>query len=136
MDYLILSNNDSLENELGDIPVQHVSGALDDFYSTLENLLQNGYQLLTSPLPPNVPLIRAPIRSVILRASEHKYDARGILALERARERSQTLGVKALPGTMRDLQYIDRDHLLRALEQLAELAESKEIGQQKLGHDN
>lgn len=121
MDYVILSNNSCLEDTVSGIVVTHIHGGLTDIYAAIELALQNGHELISSPLPPNVPLIRSPIRSVILRKAERKYDASGLLTLEKAKERSNVLGIREDPGIMKDLAFIDRDHLLRAISQLGEL---------------
>lgn len=122
MEFVILSNNASLEEKTGGIEVRRIDGSLNDFYAALESALQNGYRLVTAILPPNVPLIRSPVRSVILAKAGRKYDAAGLLALEKARERSVTLGVRDNERIRKDLEYIDRDHLLAAIGQLGELA--------------
>jgi hypothetical protein len=90
-------------------------------YAAIGEHLQNGYALVSSPLPANVPLIRSPVRSVILEKAQRKYDAQGLIILEKAKERSAVLGVVDDPRTRVDLEFIDRDQLLRAIAQLAEL---------------
>lgn len=121
MPHLVLSNNTVLPPFLGAIPVRSVSGGLDAFYAALGDLLQSGYALVSAPLPPNVPLIRSPVRSVIVRHSERRYDTEGLMLLEKAKERSATLGIASEKRLVRDLEFVDRDHLLRALRQLQEL---------------
>jgi hypothetical protein len=76
---------------------------------------------VSSPLPANVPLIRSPVRSIILEKNSRKYDAAGLIALEKARERTAILGIVDDERTRSDLEFIDKDHLKRAIEQLAEL---------------
>ena len=122
MQYLVLSNNTVLPPLLADgIPVRPVVGGVDALYAALGDLLQSGYTLVSAPLPPNVPLIRSPVRSVIVRHSERRYDVEGLSLLEKAKERSATLGVTSEERLLRDLEFIDRDHLLRAIHQLQEL---------------
>lgn len=123
MEYIILSSNPSLGETVRGIKVLQVQGGLDEFYEALSSALQNNFRLLTSPIPPNIPLIRSPVRSVVLGRTERKYDAPGLLLLEQARERTETLGIKDGSRVRKDLEFIDRDHLLVALAQMAALAE-------------
>lgn len=123
MEYIILSSNPSLGETVRGIKVLQVQGGLDEFYEALSSALQNNFRLLTSPIPPNIPLIRSPVRSVVLGRTERKYDAPGLLLLEQARERTETLGIKDGSRVRKDLEFIDRDHLLVALAQMAALGE-------------
>lgn len=122
MDFIILSNNSSLGDAIDGIPVRHVAGDTQEVYDAIGHELENGHELISSPLPPNVPMIRSPVRSVILRETARKYDARGILTLEKARERNRILGVENVERFRKDQEFIDRDHLLRAIAQLRELS--------------
>lgn len=122
MSYVIFSNNPCLEDNVSGIRVHHVQGGIGEIHDALAHALQNGHELVSSPLPPNVPLIRSPFRSVILRETKRKYDASGIIALEKARERASVLGVNEDERVMKDLGFIDRDHLLRAIGQMRELS--------------
>lgn len=119
--YRILTNNSTISRELPGFAVTRIPGGIEAVYAALGELLQNGYALVSSPLPANVPLIRSPIRSVILEKSARRYDAPGLIALEKARERTAVLGVIDEERTRRDLEFIDRDQLERAIGQLAEL---------------
>lgn len=121
MELVIISNNASLGNVFEEIPVRPVGGSADAVYDAIGVALENGYELVSSPLPPNVPMIRSPVRSVILRKIQRKYDAPGILTLEKARERNRVLGIENIERFRKDQEYIDRDHLLRAISQLKEL---------------
>lgn len=123
MDLIILSNNGSLEDAVSGIPVCRVEGDCIAVYDAAGRALENGYELVSSPLPPNVPMIRSPVRSVILRKTARKYDAQGILTLEKARERNRILGIENIGRFRKDQEYIDRDHLARAIAELAELDE-------------
>ena len=95
MEYLILTNNSSLEAKAHGLPVKQVSGGVEDMYDAVGEHLQNGYALVSSPLPANVPLIRSPVRSIILGKAARRYDARGLMTLENARDRTKVLGVIA-----------------------------------------
>lgn len=121
VNHVILSNNPSLGDNVSGIQVRHVAGGIEEIYNAISHALQDGYELVSSPLPPNVPLIRSPFRSVILRQITRRYDAAGILVLEKARERTKVLGVKNEGRILKDLEFIDRDHLLRAIAQMKEL---------------
>ncbi len=121
MEYLILTNNSSLEAKAHGLPVKQVSGGVEDMYDAVGEHLQNGYALVSSPLPANVPLIRSPVRSIILGKAARRYDARGLMTLEKARDRTKVLGVIADERTRADLEFIDKDQLARAVAQLKEL---------------
>ena len=121
MEYLILTNNSSLGAEAHSLPVKHVPGGIEAMYDAVGEHLQNGYSLISSPLPANVPLIRSPVRSIILGKAARRYDARGLLTLEKARDRTRVLGVNTDERTRADLEFIDKDQLARAVAQLQEL---------------
>lgn len=121
MEYLILTNNSSLEAKAHGLPVKQVSGGVEDMYDAVGEHLQNGYALVSSPLPANVPLIRSPVRSIILGKAARRYDAQGLMTLEKARDRTKVLGVIADERTRADLEFIDKDQLARAVAQLKEL---------------
>ena len=120
--YTIVTNNAALLAENGHLfALRPVAGGLETIYETLSEMLQNGYRLISSPLPANVPLIRSPVRSIIVEKSENRFDVQGLLALERARERTSVLGVNDDARVRNDLEVIDRDQLFRAMAQLEEI---------------
>lgn len=83
-----------------------------------EELLQKGYRLISTPLPPNIPLMRAPFRSLLVEETDRRYDAQGLSALAKARERLTTqraIDESFLPGSEDDFALIDEELLLRAL---------------------
>ena len=121
MEYLILTNNRCLGAEAHGWPVKHVPGGVEAIYDAVSEHLQNGYALVSSPLPANVPLIRSPIRSIILGKADRRYDAQGLLTLEKARDRTMVLGVSNDERTRADLEFIDKDQLARAVAQMKEL---------------
>lgn len=121
MEYLILTNNNSLEAEAHGLTVKRVAGGVEAMYDAVGEHLQNGYTLISSPLPANVPLIRSPIRSIILGKADRRYDAQGLITLEKARDRTKVLGVIDDERTRADLEFIDKDQLARAVAQLKEL---------------
>ena len=128
MEYLILSNNSTLGPEAYGLAVKHVPGDVEAMYDAISEHLQNGYTLVSSPLPANVPLIRSPVRSVIVQKADRRFDVPGLLALERARERSQTLGVNAEARLRGDLELIDKDQFHRAVAQLKAFDEATAAG--------
>ena len=52
-----------------------------------EELLQQGWKLVSAPLPPNVPIMRGPYRSLVIEKNDRQYDKEGLIALHKARER-------------------------------------------------
>ena len=121
-EYLVVSNNTGLQPDFdGRFAVRKVSGGVEDMYDAISELLQSGYALISSPLPANVPLIRSPVRSVILQKAARRFDAQGLLALEKARDRTAVLGVSDDERTRGDLEMIDKNQLQRAIRQLEEI---------------
>ncbi len=109
---IILTNNPLVINEPGDLPVQAVTGrGLEALYLAALDLVQSGHKLLSTPLPPNLPLMRAPYRSLVLDKSKTKYDAAGIIALEKARERISLAG----QGAYSEKQALDAAFIYRDL---------------------
>jgi hypothetical protein len=112
---LLLTNNPLLLEEPGNTPVRPVPvrGLPAVLRAALE-LVQSGYRLLSTPLPPNVPLIRAPYRSLLLERQDRQYDVRGIMALEKAGRTAASLGSSTYgEGPALDSAFIDREILLR-----------------------
>lgn len=113
---LLLTNNPLVLEKPGTTPVKAVEGkGLAAVFETAMALVQSGYRLISTPLPPNVPLIRAPYRSLLLERNERKYDARSILALEKAGQTVAKLGSSVYEESQAlDSAFIDREILLRA----------------------
>ena len=102
----------------GVIFVHRVEGSPLDVIACAEELLQEGRCLITAPLPPNIPLMRAPYRSLLLARTGQKYDVQGLRALAKARERltvQRAIDEDAGPGRSEDFAFIDEDLLLRGL---------------------
>lgn len=112
---LILTNNPLVLESRWIAPVEAVErlGLAAVLEAALE-MTQSGCELVSTPLPPNVPLIRAPYRSLLLRRRGRRYDARGILALEKAGRAAASLGASDYgERPARDAAVIDREILLR-----------------------
>ena len=117
---LLLTNNPLVLDQPGDTPVQAVEEpGLAAVLRTALELVQSGYRLVSTPLPPNVPLIRAPYRSLLLRRHECQYDVQSILALERAGQTAAKLGsVTYEDGPALDSAFIDREILKRTFREV------------------
>jgi hypothetical protein len=122
----IVSNNPLVSAEFAaahGMVVHEVAGTLVDVLGRLEELLQDGRRLVSTPLPPNIPLMRAPFRSVLVEknAASRKYDAEGLISLAKAKERVLAQSKNAAPLSEmgseleKDFAVIDREMLLRAL---------------------
>ena len=114
---LLLTNNPLVLESPGRAPVRAVKehGLAAVLQMALE-LTQSGYRLVSAPLPPNVPLIRAPYRSLLLRRHDRRYDAQGIVALEKAGRTAAALGASAYAERpAQDAAFIDRELLRRTL---------------------
>ena len=97
--------------------VRHVEGSPLDVLEAVERLLQSGYSLVSAPLPPNIPLMRAPYRSLLLERSSRRYDVEGLRSIAAARERFMTQRAisGSVAGTDDDFADIDGRLLQRAL---------------------
>lgn len=117
---IILTNNPLVaENEGGSPEIRRVSApGLEAVLLSALEMTQAGYKLISAPLPPNVPLIRAPCRSLLLSVNSRQYDAEGIMALEKALEKVRLLNHNRPPAgaeQSRDAAFIDRELLRKAL---------------------
>ncbi|HCL79959.1 MAG TPA: hypothetical protein DIC53_08345, partial [Synergistaceae bacterium] len=66
----VVTNNPEVQAILGAdetvASVRYVPGTPLDVLDAAELRLQQGYRLVSAPLPPNIPLMRAPYRSLVL----------------------------------------------------------------------
>lgn len=120
MAYRIVTNNPLVfEAYSTGFAVDFVKGDAAEVFEAIENALVNGWKLLTTPLPPNVPLIRSAIRTVVLQSSPERYDVPGLHCLAQARERTETLAKAHRPSQRRDLEHIDWTFAQRAMLELS-----------------
>lgn len=96
--------------------VVSVEGSPLDVLDRTEALLQQHWRLVSAPLPPNVPIMRAPYRSLVIEESEAQYDAAGLIAVEKARQRYTIERKHGVKEPNPDFAEIDRQMLLRALD--------------------
>lgn len=117
---LLLTNNPLVLDQPGDTPVRAVDEhGLAAVLRTALELVQSGYRLISTPLPPNVPLIRAPYRSLLLRRHDRQYDVQSILALERAGQTAAKLGTATYEdGPAKDSAFIDQEILMRTFREV------------------
>lgn len=122
MRLLILTNNRHVveREEATSPPTTYVEGTPIQVLEQAIEMLQKGYRLVSAPLPPNIPMMRAPFRSLILEACDAQYDIDGIEAVEKARRtmaRQRGIGSAAADGVENaaDFAKIDEEYLLRAL---------------------
>jgi len=123
--YTIITNNPDLANFYG---TEHDIRLLEDasvnaVYDAIETALQDHFELVTMPLPANVPTIRSPIRSVVLEKSTKRVHGEGLVYLSAARERTHTLaqGPGHRPIDTPDLRMIDLDQIKRAFMQIEDI---------------
>jgi hypothetical protein len=132
----IVSNNPRVDADFaaahGAVCVHRVEGSFLDVLTRAEDLLQDGRRLLSAPLPPNVPLMRAPFRSLLVEKiafpgeksrKSRKYDVEGLKALDKAMERVLTqrknwVPPSGAPEAEDDFAMIDVELLLRALREV------------------
>ena len=118
----IVSNNPRMTANFaaihGIVHVNEVTGSPLEVLARAEELLQDGYCLVSAPLPPNIPLMRAPYRSLIIEKAPRKYDTAGLTALFKAQTCMSTqraIESDPVPGTEADFALIDEELLLRTL---------------------
>ena len=116
----IVTNNPYLIQD-GEMPleVHYTEGTPLDVLDKTEMLLQQGFRLLSAPLPPNVPLMRAPYRSLILAVSDLRYDIDGIEALRKAKARLDIERTVRVAPKASDFAELDRIMLLQELSYMA-----------------
>lgn len=127
MSFVVVTNSARAKAEYeGRIAVEYVDGTPLDALERAGLLLRRNHRLLTAPLPPNIPMMRAPFRSLLLERTEGTQgDARGILAVEKARETMRTQRAIAASDERtgkraEDFAVIDLDLLKQALRGLSE----------------
>ena len=118
---VVTNNTDLTPDRFDNVVLQKVPGGPEAVYAALEQLLQAGHRLISSPLPVNVPLIRSYVRSVIIQKSESPLDAEGLRMVQAAARRTSALGVNREERVRPDLEMIDTDQLAHALRDLRAL---------------
>jgi len=123
--YTIITNNPEIAHFYGkeyDIRFMEDTSVYD-VYDAIEILLQKHFVLITMPLPANVPIIRSPVRTVVLEKSVTRVDGEGLVLIGNARERTMTLckGYEQRTTDVKDLRMIDLDQIKRAFMQIEEL---------------
>ena len=117
--YCIFTNNSLVHERFQVIhDVVFMGNTADELLRILEERLQSGWQLLTVALPPNVPLIRSDICTVVLRKTKRTFDALGLKHLDRARERRKTLAKRGQPHALDDLKMMDLLFLEQSLREI------------------
>ena len=116
-DIRIVTNNDRIEKSTA-IPhdIFFVEGTPLEVLDRTEELLQDVWLLISAPLPPNVPIMRGPYRSLIIKRNERRYDREGLIAIGKAKERYRIERENSfLHEPSEDFATIDRQMLQRAL---------------------
>lgn len=113
----IITNNPWIEKGAA-VPhdIVMAEGTPIDTLDKTEEYLQNGWKLVSTPLPPNIPIMRGPYRSLVVEKNDRQYDKDGLIALEKARERYIfERKDHILPEPSEDFGIIDRQMLQRTL---------------------
>ena len=119
--FTVITNNSSLPPNLFEgIDIEQVGGGPETVYAALQHKLSQGYLLVSAPLPVNVPLIRSPVRSVIVRKHSAACDQEGLWLVENASRRTEALSVPVEDRHRRDQEMIDKDQLMHAVRDLQE----------------
>ena len=93
-----------------------VDGTPLEVLDKAEELLQQGWKLVSAPLPPNVPIMRGPYRSLVIEKNDRQYDKDGLIAIDKARERYRMERENHnLPEPGEDFGVRDRQMLQRML---------------------
>ena len=116
---IVTNNPDVARTEQMPFDVVAVEGSPFEVLDKVSELLQQGWRLRSTPLPPNVPLMRAPYRSLVIQENDRQYDAAGLTAVEKARERYRIERTKVSTGTDEDFAAIDISMLQRTLRDIS-----------------
>ena len=116
-EFRIITNNPWIQKGAA-VPheIELIEGTPVDTLIKTEETLQNGWKLVSTPLPPNVPIMRGPYRSLVIQKNDRQYDKDGLIALEKAKERYIfERKDHNLPKPSEDFGIIDRQMLQRTL---------------------
>ena len=116
----IVTNNPAIStNE--DMPhgIIFVEGSPVDVLDKTEELVQQHWSLLSTPLPPNIPIMRGPYRSLVIKEADEQYDTKGLLALDKARTRYVMEREFRTMDPNADFGEIDRTMLYRTLRDIS-----------------
>lgn len=113
----IITNNPWIETNAA---VPHeiilVEGTPIETLDKTEEMLQQGWKLVSAPLPPNVPIMRGPYRSLAVEKNDRQYDKDGLISIAKAKERYIFERTNHnLPEPSEDFGIIDRQMLQRTL---------------------
>ena len=96
-----------------------VEGSPVDVLDKAEELIQQHWSLLSTPLPPNIPIMRGPYRSLVIKEADEQYDTKGLLALDKARTRYVMEREFRTMDPNADFGEIDRTMLYRTLRDIS-----------------
>ena len=96
-----------------------VEGSPVDVLDKTEELVQQYWSLLSTPLPPNIPIMRGPYRSLVIKKADEQYDTKGLLALDKARTRYVMEREFRTMDPNADFGEIDRTMLYRTLRDIS-----------------
>lgn len=116
---IVTNNPNILNTPETNCCVVMVEGSPLDVLDRTEELLQQSWKLRSTPLPPNVPIMRGPYRSLVIERSDRQYDAAGIMAIEKARARYVIERRRGCPGKAEDFAVIDETMLQRTLRDIS-----------------
>ena len=117
----IVTNNSVVRDNFDqdDFAVEFVDGTPVDVLARVVVLLQEHKRLVSAPLPPNVPMMRAPFRSILITENGERYDIPGIEAVENARKtmvRQRGISTpEAYETASLDFAEMDRTYLERGI---------------------
>ena len=96
-----------------------VEGSPVDVLDKAEELIQQHWSLLSTPLPPNIPIMRGPYRSLVIKEADEQYDTKGLLTLDKARTRYVMEREFRTMDPNADFGEIDRTMLYRTLRDIS-----------------
>ena len=117
----IVTNNPEIQGK-DEIPheITFVDGSPICVLEKAMELAQDNWLLVSTPLPPNIPIMRAPYRSLAMQKNTSKYDAQGMIALEKALVRYKQVRDSGTTNVGKeDFAVIDMTMLERALRDAA-----------------
>ena len=128
---LVTNNREAASLAGGGMETVMVSGSPIDVLNRVCEMLRNSYRLISAPLPPNVPMMRSPFRSLLIMPSEKRCDVLGIEAVLRAidvmeRQREISMFADEDAEIIFDYAMIDVQYVKRAVQEYALLCEESE----------
>lgn len=118
MTYLLVTNNDEIQS---DYDIHWVDGSFEDVIKETHKLMEEGHELLVSPLPASIRMFYSPVRTMVL-TKEKKGPSKSTLQLiEDALGQYKAVLVNKDPDyrNLEDYKYMDKKLFNHAMAELS-----------------